>query len=139
MSLSVRSNPFVPAWQREAESRAGVEALDLLHAERDKVVGELAPLRAIYGAFGVADHLRKIELARTRQIVQARAVLDGKKVTQDDLDMMARLHNDYVGYIAEMTTGRTRWVQLEERLTAIDQRFQRSQALVRYVTSEART
>lgn len=132
-------NPYVPAWQREAEGRAGVEAIDLLHAERDKVVGELAPLRAIYGAFGTADHLRKVELARTRQIVQARAVLDGKKLTQDDLDMGARLHEDYVGYIAEMTTGRTRWIQLEERLTAIDQRIQRGQALLRFVANEPRT
>lgn len=123
----------------EVEARAGVDPLDDLLYERDQLVRKLAPLRALYGSYGTADHWRKVELAKARQIVQSQAVLDGQKRTVDDLDMLSRLTDGYIDFITQMTTGRTQWAELEESLTAIDCRINRGQALLRFAASEVRT
>jgi hypothetical protein len=124
------------AARAEAEARAGIDPLDDLLYERSQIVAKLAPLRAIYGSWGTIDHSRKVELARCRQIVQSKAARDGVKMTVDDLDMAARLHPDYMGFIAQMTSGRTEWITLEEQVTEIDYRINRGQALLRYIASE---
>jgi hypothetical protein len=139
MTLTASSNRFVPAgWQANREALHGVEPADVLLAERDKIMARLAPLRAVYGSFGVADHQRKVELARCRQIVQAQSVRDGKRLTVDDLDMLARLHEDYMGYLAQMVAGRTEWITLEGEVESIDFKLLRGQALLRLAASEPR-
>jgi hypothetical protein len=139
MTLTASSNRFVPAnWQANREALHGVEPADVLLAKRDEIMARLAPLRAVYGSFGVADHQRKVELARCRQIVQAQSVRDGKRLTVDDLDMLARLHEDYMGYLAQMVAGRTEWITLEGEVESIDFKLLRGQALLRLAASEPR-
>ena len=123
--------------QADHEDRAGVDRLDALLAERDEVVRELAGLRPLYGALGLFNHRRKIELARLTMKFVADATADGgKKPTDSVLDAMAHAHPDYVGMVTMATEAAARWVELEEQLESINMRVNRGQALLRYVASE---
>lgn len=131
------SNRFVPPdWQRNREALHGVEPADVLLAQRDAAVEKLAPLFALYGPFGTAEHTRKTELARCRGIVQAKAVLEGERLTQDDLDMRARLHDDYLAFITQMTVGRADWFRLDQEVKGIEYRLNRGQALLKLAAND---
>lgn len=131
-------------YRAELEARAGIEPLDDLLYRRSLIVKRVAPLRAVYGSFGTADHLRKVELSKCRQAIRGKLTLEpptdatGKvvRVTEDMLDEQAHTHANYIGHITTMTNERKQWAELEAELEEIDMRINRGQALLRYVASE---
>lgn len=129
----------IRAPMREVETRLGVEPIDRLLAERDGLVEQVATLRARYGGWGTFDHLRKMELARIAGLIRAQSVRDKEgKVTQAEVDDRAHSHPDYRDFITTATTERAQWVKLEAKIENIDATIQRANAVVRYLTSEAK-
>lgn len=116
----------------------GLEPIENLLDERERLVGQVAELRAKYGSFGVFDHIRKTELAQLKMRLRAQwTALGGKKrPTNDQLDDEAHAHPEYLDLIRQALTDRTRWVELEERLAGIDYLINRGQSVARFVTAE---
>ena len=123
---------------RDTEVRLGVQPVEEALAERAVLVERVADLRARFGSFGTFDHLRKIELARLAGLVRAQAVRDKVKMTAAEVEDATHSHPDYRDFITAATARRAEWVKVESQIEAIDAAIQRSNAIIRYVTSEAR-
>lgn len=123
----------------DAETRAGVEPIDQLLAERDQIVGELAPLWAEYGPGGVGEHRLSAERSRIIGLLRASAAMHEQKVTEAALEAGSRAHPDYIALMAKQTTERATFFKKQEELRAIDFRLNRGQALLRAYASEVRT
>lgn len=122
----------------ELEAGIGVEPLDLLLAKHGKLREQHAALWAKYGPGGVADNLRKAELSRIKEMLRAKAIESGVKMTEASLDDAAHDHADYRDFIALMLTERVKYFETDAKLRELDWRFQRGQGLLRYVTHEPR-
>lgn len=121
----------------EIEDTAGVDRIDELLAQRHAIVQEVAPLRALYGGNGIANHRLKVELSRIQARLYAEAQARNEKKPSDDyVDRLAHADDGYAAMVELMTTQAARWVELEEALEAIDMRVNRGQALLRYASSE---
>jgi len=75
--------------------------------ERD--TEDWATLAAWYGSFGYADHWRKVCLANCREIIRAKAAIEGVKHTVDRVDDLARLHPNYIAFLTTHLQGRMLW------------------------------
>lgn len=65
-----------------------------------------ASLEAFYGNFGYADHWRKVALANCREIIRAKAALDGEKISEARIDDLARTHDIYLNFLTVHLKGR---------------------------------
>jgi hypothetical protein len=71
-----------------------------------------AVLAALYGAFGFADHYRKIVLSDVKELLRAALVGDGgKKVTEARLDDLSHTHTLYIDFLARALRGRVKYHQ----------------------------
>lgn len=123
---------------RDTEEQLGIQPIDEMLANRAKLVDQVADLRARFGSFGTFDHLRKIELSRIAGLVRAQAVRDKVKMTAAEVEDATHSHPDYRDFITAATARRAEWVKVESQIEAIDATIQRANAIVRYITSEAR-
>lgn len=123
----------------EAESRAGVEPIDVLLADRQAIADELAPLWAQFGPGGTAEHALSAERARITGLLRAMAVARQEKITEAALESGSRAHPDYLGMMAQQTSERASFFKLQEQMRAIDFRINRGQSIMRMVASEVRT
>lgn len=122
---------------RLTEERLGVVPIDSLLAQRTELVGEIADLKAVYGAWGTFEHIRKMELARLSGLVRATSLRDKEgKITQGEIDNRAHDHPDYRDLITQATKDRAMLYKLESKIEGIDQTIQRANAVIRYTTSE---
>ena len=124
----------------EIEARASVQPIDELLDERDILIRQVAPLRAVYGSFGTWEAQRKMMLARLKGQVRAEAMrgTTARKLTNDQIDDEAHDHPEYMDFITTATKQRAIWIVLEAKIEAIDFRIQRGQAVVRFASAEAR-
>lgn len=122
----------------EIEESLGVEALDVILEEHRKLVAEQSSLWAKYGPGGVADHLRKQELARISENLRAVAAGDGRKVSEKFLDDAAHCHRDYSEFLSLMMQERRRYFQLDAQIKSLEWRINRGQSLLRHVAAERR-
>ena len=124
----------------EIEARASVQPIDELLDERDILIRQVAPLRAVYGSFGTWEAQRKMMLARLKGQVRAEAMrgTTARKLTNDQIDDEAHDHPEYMDFITTATKQRATWIVLEAKIEAIDFRIQRGQAVVRFASAEAR-
>lgn len=65
-----------------------------------------ADLEAWFGMWGYADHYRKIVLASCREVIRASSTLGGQKLSEARIDDLARLHENYIGFLADCLNGR---------------------------------
>ena len=124
----------------EIEARASVQPIDELLDERDTLIRQVAPLRAVYGSFGTWEAQRKMMLARLKGQVRAEAMrgTTARKMTNDQIDDEAHDHPEYMDFITRSTKERAQWIVLDAKIEAIDFTIQRGQAMVRFVSAEAR-
>lgn len=122
----------------DLEARIGIESLDVLLAKRAEYVEECAMLRAKYGAFGLADHVRKAQLAQIKSMVRGQMLAAKRKVSNDEIDDIAHASTQYMELITEMLNERAKWAKLEEKIDAITTTIMRGTALVRFAGQEAR-
>lgn len=124
--------------QADIESRIGVDALDLLLAEREQLVGQAASLYAVYGPYGTAEHRRKVALAASELQVRADLAEAGEKATEGKVDALARSHPTYLAFLDAMEQGRASWLVTETLIQAIADKIQRGNGLIRAYASEPR-
>ena len=122
----------------DIESRIGVDALDLLLAEREQLVASAAALYAVWGPFGTGEHRRKVALAAAELQVRADLAVSGEKATEGKVDAMARSHPTYLAFLDGMEAGRAEWLVIETQLQAIADKVQRGNGLIRAYASEPR-
>ena len=122
----------------EVEAAAGIEPLDILISLHRKRRAEFAALWAKYGTGGVADHLRKSELSRIKEVLRATAATAGTKVTEAALDDGAHDHPDYRDFLALAIAERAKFFEAEAALKEVEWRINRGQGLLRYVATEPR-
>lgn len=121
----------------EMEQRLGLPPIEVLLAERDELVKQVAPLRAKHGPFGTFDALRKIELATLSALHRAKAVQDERKVTEAALDELAHSDGRYAQFIADGTREKAELAILENRIIGIGDTIQRGNVVGRYLAAEA--
>jgi FMN phosphatase YigB (HAD superfamily) len=120
----------------ETELRAGVQPLEELLDEHRHVRRKVVALWAKYGPGGVAEHLRKAELARIVEYLRAMATAEERKTTEAALDAAAHSHKQYLDFIAEMTRERAEYFELNAQLQEVEWKVNRGQAMIRYSTVE---
>jgi hypothetical protein len=122
----------------DIEHRMGIQPLEELHAERDTLVKKVADLRARHGAFGTYNDLRKIKLAAIAQLVRAKALKEGKKLTSAQVDDLAHSHSAYVDFVITSTKERAEWTVYENQIQSIDETIMRQQSICRFLANEVR-
>lgn len=65
-----------------------------------------ASLEAWFGAFGHAEHFRKVVLASCREALRAKYAASGEKITEARLDDLSRTHDRYVDWLIYTLNGR---------------------------------
>lgn len=112
---------------------------DELLALRAEIAYELAPLRALYGNGSYAGE-RELKLVEARVAGAIRATWEasGEKITEPKLDAAVRQHVEYIEALTFDVQRRTQWVELEEKLNAIDWRLRCRQSDASLLSAEAR-
>ena len=122
----------------EIEARIGVDPVMELLAERQDLIDQVAPLRALYGPGGTWDAQRKMELANLKMLIRAQAEAADTKRTEAYLEDAAHADPRYKNLVAQATTDRANLSILEDKVNAIEARIRRGDAVIRYVSAEAR-
>jgi hypothetical protein len=120
----------------EVELRMGVQPLDVLHAQREALVYRVAPLRAMWGPNGLGSHFRKMELSKIQEILRGEAEAQGEKVSDAKLDKMGHADERYVRWLTQAKHEFIEWVQLEEKISQINEEIMRGQSVARFATAE---
>ena len=122
----------------DIEHRVGVPPLDALHALRDELMAEAAPLGALYGAFGTFDPHRKIRLSEANLHIRA-AWPETEKVTESRLDIEAHANAQYKAWIDDATLQRARYIVLMNEIENVNDIISRDRGLVAFRTAEIRS
>lgn len=122
----------------EIEDRLGVRPLEELHAKRRELLEQIAPLRSLHGPFGLFDAQRKILLATLAMKARAIAVRENSKVTEAALTDLSHASPEYAEAITTATLERSRLTMLEAKVQDIEDEIRRSDAVIRYLSAEAR-
>jgi len=121
----------------EMEQRMGLPPIEVLLADRDELVKQVAPLRAKHGAFGTFEALRKIEVATIAAMKRAEAVAAEKKITEAAVEEAAHADWRYIKFVTEATTEKAEWVVIENRIQSVNDTILRANAVARYLAAEA--
>jgi hypothetical protein len=83
--------------------------MTLLDPERIPIcdTSDPASLEAWYGAFGWADHVRKIVLANCAEMIRALAAVEGVKISETRINDLAHTHELYLDFLLQSLHGRT--------------------------------
>lgn len=117
----------------DLETRAGLDPLARLHAERDELVRRAASLYARYGAWGTAEARRKSALALAAMQIRAAAK---SKMTERAIEDEARNHPTYLTCLDEMEDGRATWLVIENQIQSVTDQIQRGPAILRFAAAE---
>lgn len=121
----------------EMEQKMGLPPIEVLLADRDELVKQVAPLRAKHGPFGTYNDLRKIELATIAAALRARALADERKMTEAAIDEAAHSDGRYIEFVTTATSEKAEWAILENRIEGINDTILRANAIARYLAAEA--
>lgn len=65
-----------------------------------------AQIEAWFGNYGLWENYRKVVLSSCRELVRAETTLDGKKLSEARIDDLARIHVNYLEFLADGLHGR---------------------------------
>ena len=120
----------------ELESRAGIEPLDQLQAERRLLLVEYAGLKSLHGPFGKFDHFRKQLVEALKVRVRLRLLEKEVKVTESMIDAMAHNEPEYLKLLEDGQKDATRYIVLEMQVTELEERIENRLAMLRMHTRE---
>jgi len=121
---------------KDIENRIGITHLDDHLQMWYSLSAQAAPLRALYGSFGVWDHERKANLSAIRMMLRAKAVEAGEKKTEAQLDEEAHAAPGYIAFVSKAVEERTKLAELEAELQGVEWAIRREDALIRYAARE---
>jgi len=125
-------------YKPDVEERMGIEPVDRLLAKRWDLVNKSADLQALHGRYGTWQDSRKAAVSRIKMMLRAQALRDKVRKTEAQLDEESHCHPAYTEMLTEATSQRAEWVRIDARISAIDTKIMRDQAVARYVTNEPR-
>lgn len=109
---------------RPIEARAEVDSLGDLQQRRRELLNILAPLKALYGPFGLFDDRRKRMLEAMKVKVRAELTSgDGKKPTEAQIDAMAYADPQYERYLDDAYEAKIEYVRLANEEVEIAERI----------------
>ena len=117
------------------EAKIGIQPLEELHAERDMLVKQVAPLRAKWGQNGLGPHLRKAQLSKVQELLRAQAAADGEKVTESRIDQMGHADQRYLDWLAQGLLEYEQMIIVEEEIDQINERIIRGGQVAKYETA----
>ena len=65
-----------------------------------------AQIEALFGNYGHWEHWRKVVQAQCEELVRAKFALAGEKITEHRLEVLARLHDNYISFLTDGLQGR---------------------------------
>jgi hypothetical protein len=133
--------PATETWSGDLtglESRADLDSLEDLHAQRRQLLPEYAALRALHGTFGKWDARRKQMLAAIYVSVRMDAQAKGEKTTEAYLDALARADERYARLIDEGIDGATRFVELDTQMSEVMEKIRNRELAMSTYTAEVR-
>jgi hypothetical protein len=108
---------------RSVESRAEVESLDALHAERRALLADFARLRALHGPFGAFDAKRKAMLSAVAVRVRMELQAKGEKTTEAFIDAAAHADEQYQRFLDESVREKVAFIEADTRMNEIEERI----------------
>jgi hypothetical protein len=120
------------------ESRADVEPLEALHAQRRQIVGQLAPLRALHGPGGTWDARRKqmVEACKIRARMAARE--RGEKVTETYIDAEGHADPQYFAFLDQAERDKIEYVNLDNQVQELEERIRNREFSLTAYSAEIR-
>ncbi len=122
---------------RALEARADVDSLEGLQEERRQIINAGARLIALYGPFGIFDNLRKQRSELAKVAARSRLQDEGVKVTESAVEQAAYADADYRAFLEHAERDRIAWVQLDNRITEIEEKVRNRELCLRAYTVEA--
>lgn len=125
---------------REAQAGAGIPDVDDLLAKRSALIDAHKHEMAMYGPFGMWEAERKKQLALALLRVRDKYLANpgAKMPAAGLLDAEAHADPGYVAFLNESFIGKARWIQVQDKIDAIDQRILRGGQVLRLRSSEPR-
>lgn len=123
------------------ESRAEVDSLGDLHARRRQLMTQLAPLQALYGAFGLWDSRRKqlLESLKVRARMELSASGDDKKKPPEaQIDAAAHADPQYERFLDDSYDAKVQFINLDTELSEIQERIRNRELAIMAFTAECR-
>lgn len=119
----------------EIENRAGVEELATLHAERRKIIEQLAPLELLFGSGG-----DRWESARKRHRHGIAKLIEQEQgsMAENKLERLANADKRHTDYCDEIEGQFVAWMKWKTKLSEIEERIESRLAEMRYQASEMR-
>jgi len=120
----------------ELETRAGVESLETLHAERRKIIKAMAPLEMLVGSGGERwTAKRRQHRDVIGKLIQAEA---GKEVAANKLEQLANADDRHVKFCEETEARYIEYMTWRTALDEVNERIESRLAEMRFATAEAR-
>lgn len=132
-------DPALPADEMSAlESRAEVDSLGDLHARRRQLMTQLAPLQALYGAFGLWDSRRK-QLLESLKVRARMALSTGeKRPTEAQIDAAAHADPQYEKFLDDSYDAKVQFINMDTELSEIQERIRNRELAIMAFTAECR-
>lgn len=132
--------PSLPPDELSAlESKAEADSLGDLHARRRQLMVSLAPLRALYGSFGLWDARRKRLLESLKIRARMELIGDNKpKPTEAQIDATAHADEQYARFLDDALTAKIEYLNLETEASELEERIRNREIVLRAYTAEAR-
>ena len=123
----------------DLDDRLGIQPLDALHAERDRLTREIAPLKSLYGAFGGWESTRKMRLATVSLRIRAGWDADARgRLTEDRLDDESHADPAFVLFIDTSNLERADFIIKQAALDSVDDRIRERHTLIHHDAATAR-
>lgn len=121
-----------PANRYDMETSFGVQPIEEIQAELQESSDEWARGAALYGSFGLGEHVRKKVLALALLRIRNDYLNRGEKApTEKVLDAMAHGDKDYVRWLDQQIIERANWLKLDDTRDQLRERIRRDDALIR--------
>lgn len=105
----------------DLESRAGIRALDVLHAQRRQLMVMLAPLKALHGPFGIWDARRKQLLESLKVRARSALIAQGVKTTETMIDAEAHGDAQYLAFLDQSERDKIEYLHMQTELDEIEE------------------
>ena len=127
---------MMPTPMADIETRMGIQPLEELHAERDVLVKQVAPLKVKWGPGGLGQHLRKAELSMVEETIRGKAAVEERKITEAAIEQGGHADPRYVEWLTTAAAEFAEMILLENEIDKINEKIIRGGQAGKYATSE---
>jgi hypothetical protein len=123
---------------RPIETRAELESLEQLHAERRTLLQTLAPLKALHGPFGLFDDRRSQFLETMKVKARRELMTETGKATDEGVKARATADPAYVQFLNRGESDRIEYIRQATSLSELEERIRSREIELMAYAAEAR-